>query len=31
MASENSKMGKQGTAGTRKHVMLTIPQNLKII
>lgn len=31
MASENPKMCKQGTAGTRKHIMLTISQNLKII
>jgi hypothetical protein len=31
MASEDPKMGKQGTAGKRKHVTLMVPQKLKII
>jgi len=31
MTSENPKMGTQGTAGTRNHVMLTILQKLKKI
>ena len=31
MPSEDPKMGKQGSAGTIKRIMLTIPQKLKII
>jgi hypothetical protein len=29
MASEDPKMSKQGTAGKRKHVTLTVPQKLE--
>jgi hypothetical protein len=31
MASEYPETSKQGTAGKRKHVTLTIPQELEII
>jgi hypothetical protein len=31
MASENSDLSNQGTAGKRKHVTLMIPQKLEII
>jgi hypothetical protein len=31
MASKDTKMSKQGTAGKRKHVTLMIPQEFEII
>jgi hypothetical protein len=31
MASKDPKIGKQGAAGKRKHVTVTIPQKLEII